>query len=207
MATLQFHVQNFPFGIDNTQRRLNAYGYTSVGPDDPLAPTPAFTYVAGGIRAQFVPLEPIKAVPVMPDWVEIVSQTGNYQYQWRGFSLITNVGVASGVITVTAQNNLQAGDQVQLTALTGTAAVLNSSRLIVATASAANFTATIAAANLTAAAATGKVTVLKYANGQPSQGNVKILSATGTELTAGAIAAAVQTDPTAYRAEFVRSYQ
>jgi hypothetical protein len=207
MATLQFNVENFPYGIDNTQRRLNAYGRTSIGPDSPTASPLVFTYVVGGIRAAFVPLEPIKAVPVMPNWVQIVSLTGAYVYQWRSFSLISAVAVASGVITVTVQNNFQVGDQVQLTELTGNAAVLNTSRLIVATASAANFTAPIAAANLASTTTAGKATTLRNQNGMPSQGNVKILTGAGVELTAGAIAAAVQADVTTYRAEFVRSYQ
>lgn len=85
MAWARFNVENFPTGIDNTQRRLIAYGTVNIMPDTPGGNV--YTY-EGGLRAVFQPLEPLKAVPVMPNWVEIkrsmTAQSFMYSlyYEW-----------------------------------------------------------------------------------------------------------------------------
>lgn len=219
MATVQFMIQDAPramaiYGKDNTQRRLIFQGTAGVKSDTPGGSTA--TYVRGGIRAAFVPLEPIKAFPVTPIWVDIVSLKAHNTYIWSPGANISNVAISGTTLTVTANNNFQPGDQVKLVNLQGTAAPLNNIEVTVITASATQFTAYLGAASLNVATI-GLAIPIRYFTPTPTQvgqenplipmpqGNVMIVAGT-TELTAGSIPTANTGDQLQYRAEFVRSY-
>lgn len=216
MATFQFATANHPYGVDNTQRRIMTYGYATIQPDTAGGST--YTYVAGGIRAQWVPTQAIKAQTMMPEWVTMVSLKSHNLYVWTPGAIITNVAVASTTVTVTCANNFQVGDRVKLVGLAPPVPALNNMTVTVVTATASSFTASLGVANLASTAVNGIARPIRYYTPPPTvpgqnplvpapQGSVMILSAAGAEISAGAIPAANTGDLVLARGEFVRSYQ
>ena len=208
LATATVTLNSYPKGIDNTQRSIWTTGSVAIGAN-PL------TYTAGGIRINTTPLEAIKAPPqyLLPFWVDVESQSGSgYWYIWNPLGAkITNLALTSNVVTITAANNLQAGDVVKLSGLT-TNPTLNgvSVTVLAGGLSAASFTANLVNANISSAAETGFCTPTSYASGLPFQGNLQIFttgSAAGNaaqELATAAIPAAVSSDIIAALAGYSR---
>jgi hypothetical protein len=215
VATITATIASFPNGIDNTQRRIKTYGTCSIVGGSP-------SYVQGGVRLNFSLLEKIHAVTMLPNWVvfdSLINTGWIYEFAPLG-AQITNVALTTNVVTITAKNNLAAGDIVQISGVT-TATFLNGVNLTVlagglsATAFTANFTRT----NYVSAADTGYALPVVYASGLPFQGNMQILESAGTvtppnplaELATGALpatitgSATVNADVIGFKAEFIRA--
>jgi len=210
VATVSANIQTFPTGLDNTMRRVIAYGTCSF-----IGASPS--YVQGGIRINFTPLEKIPALNMLPQW-SIFNSLSNSGYLYEiaplGFQ-ITNIALTTNVVTITATNNLAAGDVVTLSGIT-TATFLNGAKLTVITPTATTFTAAFTHANYTSAGDTGFVLPATYVSGLPFQGNLQIFqvgSGAGphAELATGALPAAivgsatVNADVIAFQAEFIRA--
>src|SRR5215475_468319 len=155
MANFLFTIRDWPSvppgpgGVDNGQTRQIIYGSAAVKPDTPGGATS--TYVLGGIRAVWFPLEPIKATHFVPAWVDMASLLNGQKYQWTQGAVVTNVAVAANVLTVTAANNFAAGDRVRLTGIPGLpqpSTGFNNGIVTVVTATATNFTARVAVPTL-----------------------------------------------------------
>ena len=208
LATATLTINSYPTGSDNTQRFSRHFGRAAVGAS-------ALTYTAGGIRINFAALEPLKTGPpyLLPVWMDVYSFAGSgYDYNWNPLGpTITNLALTSNVITITAKNNLAAGDVVVLSGLTTTTALNGISLTVLAgSLSATGFTANFTHANIGTAAETGNATPTLYASGLPFQGNLQIFT-TGSaaqsalaELANGAVPAAVSGDVIGFRAEFAR---
>lgn len=208
LATATVSLNPYPKGVDNTQRSIWTTGSVAIGAN-PL------TYTAGGIRINTTPLEAIKAPPqyLLPFWVDVESQSGSgYWYIWNPLGpKITNLALTSNVVTITAANNLQAGDVVVLSGLTTTPGLNGIALTVLAgSLSAASFTANLTHANIGSGAETGFCTPTSYASGLPFQGNLQIFttgSAAGNaaqELATGAVPAAVSSDVIAALAGYSR---
>lgn len=206
LAVATCTLNSYPKGIDNTQRSIWTTASVAIGAN-PL------TYTAGGIRINVTPLEAIKAPPqyLLPFWVDVESQSGSgYWYIWNPLGpKITNIAITANVVTVTAANNLVAGDVVQLSGLT-TNTFLNGAVLTVVTPGAATFTANFTHANVGSVADTGFCLPTSYVSGLPFQGNLQIYttgSAAGNaaqELATAAVPAAVSSDVIAALAGYSR---
>jgi hypothetical protein len=198
LAVATCTLNTYPTGVDNTQRSEWITGKVAI------TPGPA-TYTAGGIRMNFTPLEQIKVPPqaMLPFWCDVESQSGSgYWYIWNPLgAAITNLALTSNVVTITAANNLAAGDVVQLNGLTTTPGLNGTSVVVLAGGlSAASFTANLVHANIGSGAETGFCTPTSYASGLPFQGNLQIFT-TGTssgskanEFATGAIITAISGD-------------
>lgn len=212
VATVNANINNFPSGVDNSQRREKVYGTCAF-----IGASPS--YVQGGIRINFNPLEPIKAQNMLPGWMEFNGLTNKgYVYEFAPLGAqITNVALTTNVVTITANNNLAAGDVVLISGVT-TATFLNGQLLTVISAglSATVFEANFTHGNYVSAADTGFALPTTYASGLPFQGNMQIYQSAGSaaplaELATGALPAAIVGSSTvnaeviAYKAEFVRA--
>jgi hypothetical protein len=206
VATFTFNVSDYPAGKDNTQRRETLYGSVTIVGDSP-------SYVAGGNRINFSPLEPIKSVTMLPNWCDVVSLSGSgYIYKFNPLgATITNIALTTNVITVSAKNTLAAGDIVQLSGLT-TNTDLNGAQLkVISTGlSATAFEANLTHANISSAADTGFALPITYATGLPFQGKLQIFQSAGSaaplaELATAAIPAGVVADVLKFKAEFLRA--
>ena len=231
VATVKLTNNNYPWGNDNTQRRQRLFGggvTSQAGPNSPPQVVNGLTvvgsspsYVKGGIRVNFGTLEAIKAGPpfLLPQWCQIYSISGSglvYSFNPCG-PQITNLALTSNVVTITALNNLAAGDVVVLSGLTTTAALNGTALTVLAgSLSATTFTANLTHANISTAAETGFATPTSYASGLPFQGNLQIFQSAATvtapnplaELATGAfssVAPTFLTDVIAWEAEFVRN--
>jgi hypothetical protein len=212
VATITATINSFPNGIDNTMRRIHAYGNCSIVGASP-------SYVQGGIRINYSPLEKLHAVTMVPQWSEFYSgQNTGFIYLSNplGFQ-ITNVALTTNVVTITAKNSLAAGDVVTLSGIT-TATFLNGQTLTVLAGglSATAFTANFTHANYGTAGDTGFVLPVTYASGQPFQGLLQIFTGAAaqaalTELATGALpagvvgSATVNADIIQFQAEFIRA--
>lgn len=205
-AIATFTDYNYPNGTDlSGQRRQINYGTVAVTAS-------AAQYVQGGVRINFASLEKIKSTSMLPIWLEAMSTSGSgYQYAFNpNGPTITNLALTSNVVTITAKNNLAAGDVVILTGLTTTAA-LNGTVLTVLSGSltATAFTANLTHGNISTAAETGFCNIVSYASGLPFQGNLQIFTGAAAqsslaELSTGATPAAVSGDQINFRAEFLK---
>jgi hypothetical protein len=222
VATFTLTTNSYPKGNDNTQRRQNVYGGgvgAQAGPNSPPLVVNGVTivgsspsYVQGGNRVNFSPLEAVKSSLLLPQWCDVKSLSGSgfvYVFNSLG-AAITNLALTSNVVTITAKNNLAAGDVVVLSGLTTTTG-LNGVALTVLAGSltATAFTANFTHANISTAAETGFATPTSYASGVPFQGNLQIFQSAGSaaalaELATGALPAGVTADTFCFRAEFVR---
>jgi hypothetical protein len=214
VATLLFTANGEPNGNDNTMRRQNKYGTASIVGSSP-------SYVQGGIRGNFASLESIKTGPpnLLPEWCDVKSLSGSgYIYLLNPLGpAITNLALTSNVITITAKNNLAAGDVVKLSGLTVNTALNGISLTVLAgSLSATSFTANFTNGNISSAAETGYCLPTSYASGAPFQGNVQIFESAGsaaslTELSTASLpagitgSAGVNGDQIGFRAEFVRA--
>jgi hypothetical protein len=217
VATATFTVNNYPSGSDNTQRRQTLYGAVTFAGASP-------SYVLGGVRCNFTPLSNVQAQTMLPQWVDVRSASGagvaagaNYQYLWNPQGApITNLALTSNVVTITAHNNLAAGDVVTLAGLQTTAA-LNGTVLTVLAGSltATAFTANLTHGNISSAAETGFCRVNSYASGLPFQGNLMIFTGAAAqsplaEFATGALPAGivgsttVNADQIVFKAEFLK---
>lgn len=215
VATVTATIASFPNGVDNTMRRIKVYGTCSFVGASP-------SYVQGGLRINFTLLEKIHAVTMLPQWCvfDSVINTGwVYEFAPMG-AQITNVALTTNVVTITAKNNLAAGDIVQLGGIT-TATFLNGQNVTVLAGglSATSFTANFTHANYGTAGDTGYVLPVVYASGLPYQGNLQILESAGTvtppnplaELATAALpstivgSATVNADVIGFKAEFIRA--
>lgn len=204
VATLLYTVSAYPNGIDNTQIRTNAYGAVTIVGSSP-------SYVQGGIRANYTPLAAINTSVPLPMWCETVSRLGGYVYVFnRQGPVITNLALTSNVVTITAKNNLAAGDTVTLSGLT-TSTFLNGALVTVlaGSLSATVFTFNYTHANVGTAAETGNALPTTYASGLPFQGNILIYQSAGSaaplaELATAALPAGVTGDVIRFRSEFLR---
>ena len=207
LATATLSINSYPTGSDNTQRFSRHFGRVAVG----VSP---LTYTAGGIRMNFSALESIKTGPpyLLPVWMDVYSQAGSgYDYNWNPLGpTITNLALTSNVITITAKNNLAAGDVVKLSGLTVNTALNGISLTVLAgSLSATVFTANYTAANISSAAETGNALPTLYASGLPFQGNLQIFTGAAAqsalaELSNGAVGATISGDVIGFRAEFAR---
>ena len=213
LATALFTSNGYPLGNDNTQRRQKQYGAVTF-----LGSSPAYT--KGGIRVNFANLEAIKASQpyLLPQWVDVRSASGSgyvYLFNPKG-AAITNVALTTNVVTITALNNLAAGDIVLINGVT-TATFLNGQTLTVlaGSLSATVFTANFTHADYGTAGDTGFALPTSYASGSAFQGNLQILTGAAAqsalaELNTGALPAGVvgsstvNADQVAFKAEFVR---
>jgi hypothetical protein len=85
-------VNNYPSGVDNTQRHAIVFGTISVS---------AGTYVTGGLPISF--LNPFTDSTGGPVWVEMISTQGStnaYKYQTTGFSPPLSPPLAAGTGTL-----------------------------------------------------------------------------------------------------------
>ena len=170
VATFTFTENAYPNGGDNTQRRTVKYGLVTIVGGSP-------SYVQGGNRVNFSPLESIKSSVLLPSWCELNSLSGSgYVYRLNPLgATITNLALTSNVVTITVNNNLAAGDIVVLSGLTTTTAFNGISlKVLAGSLSATQFTAALTHANIGTAAETGFVTPTSYASGAPFQGNLQI---------------------------------
>ena len=206
VATFTFTKNAYPSGTDNTQRRQLDYGTVAVTGSSP-------SYVQGGCRINWSSLEPIKAVNMLPQiaWIYSLSGSG-YSYVWNPLgAAITNLALTSNVVTITAHNNLAAGDIVSLNGLTTTPALNGISLTVISTGlSATQFEANLTHANISSGAETGFALPTLYASGLPFQGNLMIFQNAGSaapsaELTTASLPAGVTADVLAYEAEFIRA--
>lgn len=215
VATIQANINNYPNGVDNTQRRMIVYGTCSIIGSSP-------SYVQGGVRVNFSGLEKIKAVTMLPQWMEFDSLINTgwlYEFAPLG-GQITNVALTTNVVTITVKNNLAAGDIVKVSGVT-TATFLNGQTLTVlaGSLSATQFTANFTHGNYGSAGDTGYVLPSVYASGLPFQGNMQIFESAGTvtppnplaELATGALPTSIignsttNADVIGFKAEFIRS--
>jgi hypothetical protein len=230
VATITLTPNPFPYGHDNSQRRQRVFGGgvgTQAGPNSlPLAQNGAAfvgaspSYVKGGIRINFANLETIKVGPpyLLPQFLYVFSLAGSgYIYQYNPLGpQITNLALTTNVVTITALNNLAAGDVVVLNGLTVNPTLNGISLTVLAgSLSATTFTANLTNANIGSAAELGYATPTSYASGKPFQGNLQIFTgaaaqsplaefATGALPTAIVGSAAVNPDLLGWEAEFVR---
>jgi hypothetical protein len=231
VATATFTSNGYPNGNDNTQRRQRQFGGgvgVQAGPEGPPLAVNGVTfvgtspsYVQGGIRVNFASLESLKTGPpnLLPQWCLVRSLSGSgYVYSLNPLGAqITNLALTSDVITITAKNNLAAGDIVVLSGLTVNP-TLNGVALTVLSAglSATQFEAAFTAGNISSAAETGYCTPTSYASGAPFQGNLQIFTGAAAqsplaELSTGALPTAivgsstVNADLIGWTAEFVRA--
>lgn len=234
VATVTLTSNGYPNGNDNTQRRQRQFGGgigTQTGPNaNPLVVNGATfvgsspSYVQGGIRINFANLEAIKVAPpfTLPQWCDIKSLSGSgYIYVFNPLGAqITNLALTSNVITITAKNNLAAGDVVVLSGLTVNTALNGISLTVLAgSLSATTFTANFTAGNISSAFESGYCTPILYASGKPFQGNLQIFQS-GAEnasalplaelataaLPAGVVgSSSVNADVLGWTAEFVRA--
>lgn len=221
MAKLQINIDPLWYGIDNTQRRIVAQGSAEFLPDDPTAATPVYTYTPGGIRAIWHLLEPIKATNLMPLWVQLESVANSgLTYVWSPGASVTNVAIADGELTVTANNSFADDDLVTFRYLTGDADVLNGWGLAVTPhrplrvtdATSTTFKGEVGILELGATQTQGLAVPIKYGPlvppplpptlpSDPPMGQVMIMSGTSE-------ASAINPqDVILVRAEFMRSYQ
>lgn len=175
LATALFTVNSYPNGTDNTQRIQRHYGKVSFVGASP-------SYQLGGIRVNFSPLESIKSGVLLPLWVDVYSVSGSgFDYSWNPTGApITNVSLTANVVTITAHNNLAAGDTVLISGVT-TATFLNGQVLTVLAGglSATAFTANFTHGNYGSAADTGFALPQVYASGLPFQGNLQFFTSNG----------------------------
>jgi hypothetical protein len=234
VATVTLTANGYPNGNDNTQRRQRLFGGgvgVQAGPNSlPLVVNGATfvgsspSYVQGGIRINFGSLEAIKTGPpnLLPQWCELKSLSGSgyiYQHDPLG-PQITNLALTSNVITITAKNNLAAGDVVVLSGLTVNTALNGISlTVLVGSLTATAFTANFTAGNISSAAELGYCTPILYASGKPFQGNLQIFQSAATvtppnplaEISTAALptaivgSASVNADVLGWTAEFVRA--
>ena len=189
VATVTLSANPYPWGNDNTQRRQRLFGggvNQQAGPNSPPLVANGVTivgsspsYVVGGIRINFASLESLKmgAPFLLPQWCRLFSLSGSgYIYTYNPLGpQITNLALTTNVITITANNNLAAGDVVVLSGLTvntglnGVALTVISSGL-----SATQFEANFTHGNIGSAAELGYATPTSYATGKPFQGNLQI---------------------------------
>lgn len=231
VATVTFTPNPHPFGNDNTQTRQRRFGggvATQAGPNSPplvkngatfIGTSPS--YVQGGIRINFATLEGLKVGPpyLLPQFCYIFSLSGSgYLYQYNPLGAhITNLALTSNVVTITAKNNLAAGDVVVLSGLTVNTGLNGVSVTVLAgSLSATTFTANLTHANISSAFETGYCTPTSYASGAPFQGNLQIFQSAGSaaplaELATGALPAAIvgsgsaDVDVIGWEAEFIRA--
>jgi len=234
VATVTLTSNGYPNGNDNTQRRQRQFGGgvgVQAGPNSlPLVVNGATfvgsspSYVLGGIRINFASLEALKMGPpfLLPQWCRVYSLSGSgYIYSYNPLGpQITNLALTSNVITITAKNNLAAGDVVVLSGLTVNTALNGISLTVLAgSLSATTFTANFTAGNISSAFESGYCTPTLYASGKPFQGNLQIFQS-GAEnasalplaelataaLPAGIVgSASVNADVLGWAAEFVRA--
>jgi hypothetical protein len=163
----------------------------------------------------FAALETLKTGPpyLLPVWMDVYSLGGSgYDYNWNPLGpKITNLALTSNVITITANNNLAAGDVVVLSGLTTTTALNGISLTVLAgSLSATVFTANLTHANISTAAETGNCTPTLYASALPFQGNLQIFQGGASasnplaEIPTSTIPANVSGDVIGFRAEFAR---
>lgn len=234
VATVTLTSNGYPNGNDNTQRRQRQFGGgvgTQAGPQSlPLVVNGATfvgaspSYVKGGIRINFANLEAIKvgAPFLLPQFCQLFSLSGSgYIYVFNPLGpQITNLALTSNVITITALNNLAAGDVVVLSGLTVNTALNGISLTVLAgSLSATTFTANFTANNISSAFESGYCTPSSYASGKPFQGNLQIFQSAATvtppnplaEISTAALPAAivgsssVNADVIGWEAEFVRA--
>lgn len=215
VATVTATIASFPNGVDNTMRRIKVYGTCSFVGGSP-------SYVQGGLRINFSLLEKIHAVTMIPQWMvfdSLINTGWVYEFAPMG-AQITNVALTTNVVTITAKNNLAAGDIVQISGVT-TATFLNGQNVTVLAGglSATSFTANFTHANYGTAGDTGYVLPVVYASGLPYQGNMQILESAGTvtppnplaELATAALpstivgSSTVNADVIGFKAEFIRA--
>lgn len=231
VATVALTPKGYPLGNDNTQRRQRLTGGgvgVAPGPNslpqvtNGLAVVGASpSYVAGGIRINFANLEAIKVGPpfLLPTSLKLYSLSGSgliYVFNPLG-PAITNLALTSNVVTITAKNNLAAGDVVVLSGLTTTTGLNGVALTVLAgSLSATSFTANFTHANIGSGAETGFCTPTSYASGAPFQGNLQIFQSAATvtapnplaELATGAfssVAPVFLTDTIGWDAEFARA--
>lgn len=234
VATVTLTSNGYPRGNDNTQYRQRRFGGgvgTQAGPNSlPLAVNGAAfvgaspSYVQGGLRVNFANLEGIKtgAPFLLPQWCRVYSLSGSgYIYSFNPLGAqITNLALTSNVITLTAKNNLAAGDVVVLSGLTVNTALNGISLTVLAgSLSATTFTANFTAGNISSAAETGYCTPTLYASGAPFQGNLQIFQSAATvtppnplaEISTAALptsivgSSTVNADLLGWTAEFIRA--
>jgi len=205
-ATATCTISAYPTGTNNTQRRQQHYGTVGI-----TASTAQ--YVQGGVRINFASLEPIKSNSMLPLLFRAESTSGSgYQYRFNpNGPTITNLALTSNVVTITAKNNLAAGDIVVLTGLTTTAA-LNGTVLTVLAGSltATAFTANLTHGNIVSGAETGFCNIQSYASGLPFQGNLQIFTGAAAqsalaELSTGNTPAAVSGDQIVFESHFLHA--
>jgi hypothetical protein len=234
VATVTLTSNGYPWGNDNTQRRQRQFGggvVSQAGPNSlPLVANGASfvgtspSYVKGGIRLNFASLEALKMGPpfLLPQWCRLFSLSGSgYIYSFSPLGpQITNLALTSNVITITALNNLAAGDVVVLSGLTVNTALNGVSLTVLAgSLSATTFTANFTATNISSAFETGYCTPTSYVSGKPFQGNLQIFQSAATvtppnplaEISTAALPAtivgssSVNADVIGWEAEFVRN--
>jgi hypothetical protein len=213
VATVNLAINGYPSGTDNTQRMQRHYGVATF-----LGASPS--YVKGGLRMNFAQLEPLKVSPqfLLPLWVDVYSVgVSGFDYSWNPLgAAITNIALTTNVVTITANNNLAAGDTVTISGVT-TATFLNGQTLTVLAGglSATAFTANFTHANYGSAGDTGYAKPLLYASGLPFIGNLQILTGAAaqsplTEFATGALptsivgSSTVNADVLYFRGDFVR---
>ena len=189
VATATFTANLYPAGFDNTQRSVVARGGGLVPLGNGVINGITFvgaspSYVQGGIRINFANLESYKVSPtnLTPEWMEIQSLSGSgYSYALNlGGAQITNLALTTNVVTVTAHNNLAAGDVVTLSGLTVNTGLNGIPLTVLASGlSATAFTANLTHANIASAAETGYAIPTTYANGLAYQGNLQIFQSGG----------------------------
>jgi hypothetical protein len=234
VATVTLTPNQYPYGHDNSQRRVRVFGGgvgVQPGPQSPplvlngatfVGASPS--YVQGGIRINFANLESIKAGPpfLLPQFCYVFSLSGSgYIYQYNPLGpQITNLALTTNVVTITAKNNLAAGDVVVLSGLTVTPSLNGVSLTVLAGGlSATQFTANLTHANIGSAFESGYATPTSYASGLPFQGNLQIFQSAATvtppnplaEISTAALPASivgsgsVNADALGWEAEFVRT--
>lgn len=162
-------------------------------------------YTVGGIPFSFAPYAQAPGAPLKVEAFSFSSPVSAYTYRYNQNCLlnavITNLALTSNVATITANNNFKTGQVVTLSGLT-TSTFLNGKQVTVISTglSHTQFEFNYTHANVSTGAETGT------ANAGPASqltGGLQIFSA-GTELSAGALAAAVVADDIVCIAKFLR---
>ncbi len=236
VATVTLTANSYPYGYDNTQRRQRIFGGgvgTQAGPNSLPSVANGVTivgaspsYVQGGIRINFANLEGIKTGPpfTLPAWCRLFSLSGSgYIYQFNPLGpQITNLALTTNVITITAKNNLAAGDIVVLNGLTVNTSLNGVALTVISTGlSATQFEANFTHGDIGSAAELGYATPTSYASGKPFQGNLQIFQvpsagalgsaapllelATAALPTAIVGSASVNADVIGWEADFIRA--
>lgn len=214
VATVTATINNYPQGDDNTQRRQKKFGTLSFIGSSP-------SYVQGGLRINFASLETIKAQTLLPSRMVAYSVAGSgyiYTVNTLG-AAITNIALTSNVLTITAHNNLAAGDVVLISGCQANT-FLNGQKLTVISTglSATQFEANFTHGNVSSGADSGFALPTSYASGLPFQGNLMIFQSAGTvtppnplaEISTAALPTTIvgsttaNADVIAFEADFIR---